>query len=237
MNILHTLTDVLGNFLTLHIQQAVIGGLDLLDKLRQLSDTGVWLRHGKDRGHHADDVQRVCIRCKVISFLEDAGKPLLGIVEHRPLRLEEHLHAFHILGGIEKIVLPLHHPLEQGNIVLALAQNVVHQVAGSGDGFLFGVTLFGVELIKELLIVAPLGFKSVQHEADQPVLIGGNVHRAQIVPQEVDALADQLFGGGNAPRDDGFVDLGLLSQEVHQTALFLANNCAAIVDLDFLLDD
>ena len=72
---------------------------------------------------------------------------------------------------------------------------------------------------------------------NQPVLIGGNVHRAQIVPQEVDALADQFFGGGNAPCDDGFIDLGLLSQEVHQTALFLANNCAAIVDLDFLLDD
>ena len=85
--------------------------------------------------------------------------------------------------------------------------------------------------------MALLGFKSVQNEVNQPVLIGGNVHRAQIVPQEVDALADQLFGGRNTPRDDGFVDLGLLSQEVHQTALFLANNCAAIVDLDFLLDN
>ena len=177
------------------------------------------------------------VRCEVVSLLENAGKALLCIVEHRPLRLEEHLHAFHILGGIEKIVLPLHHPFEQCNIVLALAQNIVHQVAGSSDGFLFGVTLFGVELVKELLIVALLGFKSVQHEADQPVLIGGNVHRAQIVPQEVDALADQLFGGRNASRNDGFVNLGLLSQEVHQTALFLANNRAAIVDLDFLLDD
>ena len=237
VNILHTLTDVLSNFLALHIQQAVIGGLDLLDKLRQLPDAEIGLRHGKDRRHRADDVQRVRIRREVVSFLENAGKPLLGIVEHRPLRLEEHLHAFHILGGIEKIILPLHHSFEQCNIVLALAQNVVHQVAGSSDGFLFGVTLFGVELVKELLIVALLGFKSVQHEADQPILVGGNVHRAQIVPQEVDALADQLFGGRNAPRDDGFVDLGLLSQEVHQTALFLANNCAAIVDLDFLLDN
>ena len=85
--------------------------------------------------------------------------------------------------------------------------------------------------------MALLGFKSVQHEANQPVLIGGNVHRAQIVPQEVDALADQLFGGGNAPCDDGFVDLGLLSQEVHQTALFLADHRAAIVDLNLLLDN
>ena len=237
VNILHTLADVLSNFLALHIQQAVVGGLDLLDKLRQLPNTGIGLWHGKDCGHRADDVQRVCVRREVVSFLEDAGKPLLCIIEHRPLRLEEHLHAFHILGGIEKIILPLHHPLEQCNIVLALAQNVVHQITGSGDGFFFGVTLFGVELVKELLIVALLGFKSVQHEADQPVLIGGNVHRAQIVPQEVDALADQFFGGGNAPCDNGFVDLGLLSQEVHQTALFLADNRAAIVDLDFLLDD
>ena len=85
--------------------------------------------------------------------------------------------------------------------------------------------------------MALLGFKSVQNEVNQPVLIGGNVHRAQIVPQEVDALADQLFGGGNTPRDDGFVDLRLLAQEVHQTELFLANKRAAIVDLDFLLDD
>ena len=85
--------------------------------------------------------------------------------------------------------------------------------------------------------MALLGFKSVQNEVDQPVLIRGNVHRAQIVPKEVDALADQLFGGRNTPCDDGFVDLGLLSQEVHQTPLFLANNRAAIVDLDFLLDD
>ena len=85
--------------------------------------------------------------------------------------------------------------------------------------------------------MALLGFKSVQNEVNQPVLIGGNVHRAQIVPQEVDALADQLFGGGNAPCDNGFVDLGLLSQEVHQTALFLADHRTAIVDLDFLLDD
>ena len=110
VNILHTLADVLGNLLTLHIQQAVVGGLDLLDKLRQLPDAGIRLWHGKDRGHRADDIQRVCIRREVVSFLENAGKPLLGIVEHRPLRLEEHLHAFHILGGIEKIVLPLHHP-------------------------------------------------------------------------------------------------------------------------------
>ena len=85
--------------------------------------------------------------------------------------------------------------------------------------------------------MAPLGFKGTQDKADQPILIGGNVHRAQIVPQEVDALADQFFGGRNAPRDDGFVDLGLLSQEVHQTALFLADNRTAIVDLYFLLDD
>ena len=202
-----------------------------------VSFSGIGLWHGKNRGHRADDIQRVCVRRKVVSFLEDAGKTLLGIVEHRPLRLEEHLHAFHILGGIEKIVLPLHHPFEQCNIVLALAQNIVHQVAGSGDGFLFGVTLFGVELVKELLIVALLGFKGVQNEADQPVLIGGNVHRAQIVPQEVDALADQLFGGSDTPRDDGFVDLRLLAQEVHQAAFFLADNRAAIVDLDFLLDD
>ena len=97
--------------------------------------------------------------------------------------------------------------------------------------------LFGVELVKELLIVALLGFKSVQNEVDQPVLIGGNVHRAQIVPKEVDTLADQLFGGGNTPRDDGFVDLRLLAQEVHQAAFFLADNRAAIVDLDFLLDN
>ena len=59
--------------------------------------------------------------------------------------------------------------------------------------------------------MALLGFEGVQNEADQPILIGGNVHRAQIVPQEVDALADQFFGGGNTPRDDGLVDLGLLS--------------------------
>ena len=85
--------------------------------------------------------------------------------------------------------------------------------------------------------MALLGFKGIQNKADQPVLVGGNVHRAQIVPQEVDALADQFFGGGNTPRDDGFVDLGLLAQEVHQTALFLADHRAAIVDLDFLLDD
>ena len=237
MNILHTLADVLSNFLALHIQQAVVGGLDLLDKLRQLPNAGIGLRHGKDRRHRADDVQRVRIRREVVSFLEKAGKPLLGIVEHRPLRLEEHLHAFHIFGGIEKIILPLHHPFEQCNIVLALAQNVVHQVTGSGNGFFFGVTLFGVELVKELLIVALLGFKGVQNEVNQPVLIGGNVHRAQIVPQEVDALADQLFGGCNTPRDNGFVNLGLLAQKVHQPALFLADNRAAIVDLDFLLDD
>ena len=49
----------------------------------------------------------------------------------------------------------------EGVDMLALAQNVVHQVAGSGDGFLFGVTLFGVELVKELLIVALLGFEAV----------------------------------------------------------------------------
>lgn len=85
--------------------------------------------------------------------------------------------------------------------------------------------------------MALLGLEGIQDEADQPVLIGGNVHRAQIVPQEVDDLADQFFGGGNTPRDDGFVDLGLLAQEVHQTALFLADHRAAIVDLDFLLDD
>ena len=85
--------------------------------------------------------------------------------------------------------------------------------------------------------MALLGLEGIQDEADQPVLIGGNVHRAQIVPKEVDALTDQLFGGGNAPCDDGFVNLGLLAQEVHQTALFLADNRAAIVDLDFLLDN
>ena len=85
--------------------------------------------------------------------------------------------------------------------------------------------------------MALLGFKSVQHEADQPVLIGGNVHRAQIVPQEVDALADQFFGGRNTSRDDGFVNLGLLSHEVHQAAFFLADYRAAIVNLNLLLDD
>ena len=83
-------------YLKEHIQQAVVGGLDLLDKLRQLPDAGVRLRHSKDRRHRADDVQRVCIRREVVSLLDNAGKPLLGIVEHCPLRLEEHLHAFHI---------------------------------------------------------------------------------------------------------------------------------------------
>ena len=39
VNILHTLADVFGNLFALHIQQAVIGGLDLLDKFRQLSNT------------------------------------------------------------------------------------------------------------------------------------------------------------------------------------------------------
>ena len=85
--------------------------------------------------------------------------------------------------------------------------------------------------------MALLGLEGIQDEADQPILVGGNVHRAQIVPQEVDALADQLFGGCNTPRDNGFINLGLLAQKVHQPALFLADNRAAIVDLDFLLDD
>ena len=85
--------------------------------------------------------------------------------------------------------------------------------------------------------MALLGLEGIQNEVDQPVLVGGNVHRAQIVPQEVDALADQLFGGCNTPRDDGFVDLGLLAQEVHQAAFFLADHRTAIVDLDFLLDN
>lgn len=141
------------------------------------------------------------------------AKAILSIGENSPLCLEEHLHAFHILGGIEKIVLPLHHPLEQGNIVLALAQNVLHQVAGCGDGFLFGIMLFGVELVKELLIVVLLGFKGTQDKANQPVLIGGNVHRAQIVAQEVDALANQLLGGRNTPHNDGFVNLGLAQED------------------------
>ncbi len=85
--------------------------------------------------------------------------------------------------------------------------------------------------------MALLGFKGTQDKADQPVFVGGNVHRAQIVAQEVDALANQLFGGRNTPRDDGFVDLGLLAQEVHQAAFFLADNRAAIVDLNLLLDN
>ena len=85
--------------------------------------------------------------------------------------------------------------------------------------------------------MALLGFKGVQHKANQSILVGRNIHRTKVVPQEVDALADQLFGGRNAPCDNGFVNLGLLAQEVHQTALFLADNRAAIVDLDFLLDN
>lgn len=117
------------------------------------------------------------------------AKAILSIGENSPLCLEEHLHAFHILGGIEKIVLPLHHPLEQGNIVLALAQNVLHQVAGCGDGFLFGIMLFGVELVKELLIVVLLGFKGTQDKANQ------------------------LLGGRNTPHNDGFVNLGLAQED------------------------
>ena len=80
-----------------------------------------------------------------------------------------------------------------------------------------------------------LGFKGVQHKAHQTVLVTGNVHSPQVVPQEGDAFAHQILRGGNPAGHHGLVHLGLFAQVVHQAAVILGDHSAAVLDGDFLL--
>ena len=79
--------------------------------------------------------------------------------------------------------------------------------------------------------------EGVQHKADQSVLVGRNVHRAKIVPEEGNAFAHKVFGRGNPAGNDGFVNLGFFPQIINQSAFVLANQSAAVFDGDFLLRD
>ena len=140
MNVLHTLTDILGNLILLQIQQTGVCRFDLLNQLRQLTNAVIGLRLCKDGRNSMEDLQCIRIRSKVVTFLVHALHLTPCLIIHTPLRLEEELHTLHVLRAIQKVFLTLHHACEKRNIVPTLTQNIIHKVAGFCDNFLFRVT-------------------------------------------------------------------------------------------------
>ena len=237
MNVLHTLTDILGNLILLQIQQTGVCRFDFLNQLRQLTNAVIGLRLCKNGRNGMEDIQHIRVRSKVVTFLIHAVHLTPCLIIYTALRLEEELHTLHVLGAIQKVFLTLHHAGKQRNVVPALTQNIIHEVAGFCDNFLFRVTELRIGIIKKLLIMLLFLSKGVQHKTDQSVLVGRNVHRAKIVPEEGNAFAHKVFGRGNPAGNDGFVNLGFFSQIINQSALVLANQSTAVFDGDFLLRD
>ena len=108
------------------------------------------------------------------------------------MRLEEQLHALHIFDRIQKVILFLHHTGEKRHVVLALAQHVGGKVTSGFHNFPFRVSHLLIGLQK-LIVVLLFFLEGGQHKPDQSVFIGRNVHCAEIVPEEVDALSHQVF--------------------------------------------
>ena len=80
-----------------------------------------------------------------------------------------------------------------------------------------------------------LGLKGIEDKAHQTVLVAGNVHSAQVVPQEGDALAHQVLRGSDPAGHHSLVHLGLFAQVVHQAAVILGDDSTAILDRNLLL--
>ena len=158
-----------------------------------------------------EDIQCIRIRSKVVTFLVHALHLTPCLIIHTPLRLEEELHTLHVLGAIQKVFLTLHHAGKQRNVVPALAQNIIHKVAGFCDNFLFRVTELRIGIIKKLLIMLLFFILGVQHKTDQSVLVGRNAHRTKIVPEVGNALAHKVLGRGNSAGNDCLVDLGFFA--------------------------
>ena len=90
-------------------------------------------------------------------------------------------------------------------------------------------------LIQQTLVVSQLGFKGAEDKAHQTVLVIGDVHCAQVVPQEGNALAHQILRGGNPAGHHSLVHLGLLSEVVYQAAVIPGDDSAAVLDGNLLL--
>ena len=206
MNVLHTLADILQNLVPFDVQQIVVGRFHLADQFRQLSDAVIRLRHGKDRRNLTEDFLRVGIHCKVVPLFADFLHLTPGFVIDGALGLEEQLHALHVFDRVQKVVLFLHHTGEKSHVVLALAQHIGCKVMGGFHNFPFRVShlLIGFQ---KLIVVLLFFLEGVQHETDQPVFVGGDVHCTEVIPEEVNALSHQIFRGGNPTGYDRLVDL------------------------------
>ena len=148
--------------------------------------------------------------------------------------LEEQLHAFHIFHRVQKVILLLHHAGEKSHIVFALAQHIGDEVAGIFHNFPFRVSDLLIGFQKPIIVLL-FFLKSIQHKMDQPILVGRNVHCAEVIPKEVNALSHQVFRGGNPAGHDCLINFVLFAQIIYQPALILAHNRAAVFNRDFLL--
>ena len=94
------------------VQQGLIGGLHFGDELGQLPDAVIGLGHGQNAGDGAEDLLGVRIGGEVVPFPADPVHLLDRLVKDGALALEEQLHTLHVLGGVQQIVLLLHHAVQ-----------------------------------------------------------------------------------------------------------------------------
>src|SRR5574344_2225260 len=117
-----------------------------------------------------ENLLSLCICGKVVTLFADTIHMAPGIIVHSALGLEEEFYALQVLRSVEKVFLLLHHAAQQRNIVLALAQDISHEVTSFGDRLLLRVSELRISVIEKLLVVLLLRRKGVQHKTDQPIL-------------------------------------------------------------------
>ena len=85
--------------------------------------------------------------------------------------------------------------------------------------------------------VLPLRGESVNDEANQAVLIRGNIHDLEVIAQIFARLLHLLMGEHMALADDRLADLTFLPQHIRQAAVIGLNRHAGVLDGDALVTD
>ena len=137
---------------------------------------------------------------------------------------------------VEKVILLLKDSVDESDIVLCMAQNILHHLNGVVHQALVGIVVSVISAV-EFLVVLLLCIEVFNDELDEAVLVIRNVHHVEVFTKEFLDLLHLHCGDCNTLADLCFADLGLSTEHINETRVVGLNGVAAILNGDLLLID
>ena len=239
MDCRHALGNQIVQVVPLGFQQTVMAFPNRGHQAIQLRD--FLIAEAAVHGHHQPDLVQscVCLRLtgQVVQIGLEAFHHIGCCIKHLHLIFEEAFHGLQVVLAVEQVILQLQNPVNQGNVVLLLAEHIRRQLNGLLHLALIGIVPAGnVALVQGLVMgfQLPKPFDNITY---QTVLIIGNAHHIKEVPQELlDGL--HLNRRHHLPLGDaGLADLISFPQQIGKFRIAGLDGGPPVLDGHLLLID